>query len=149
MSHLGGSKHKTDFILQITDVASCLRVCVCVCVCVLVAQSCLTLWETTYCSLPGSSAHGILQARILEWIASPFFRGYSQPRDWTQVSYIACRFFFTIWATKEALLIRNQKPNGSRMPCSQCWKPNNVNQEFHIQEMIFLNEGEMKTFIDK
>ena len=38
MSHLGRSKHKTDFILQITDVASCLRVCVCVCVCVCVSR---------------------------------------------------------------------------------------------------------------
>ena len=45
--------------------------------------------------------HGILQARILEWVAVPFSRGSSQPRDWTQVSYIAGRFF-TNWATREA-----------------------------------------------
>ena len=45
--------------------------------------------------------HGILQARILEWVAFPFSRGSSQPRDWTQVSCIAGRFF-TIWATREA-----------------------------------------------
>ena len=44
--------------------------------------------------------HGILQARILEWVAFPFPRGSSQPRDWTQVSYIASRFF-TSWATRE------------------------------------------------
>ena len=43
---------------------------------------------------------GILQARILEWVAFPFSRGSSQPRDWTQVSCIASRFF-TSWATKE------------------------------------------------
>ena len=42
-----------------------------------------------------------LQARILEWVAVPFSRGSSQPRDWTQVSHIAGRFF-TSWATKEA-----------------------------------------------
>jgi len=42
---------------------------------------------------PGSSVHGILQARILECIAIPFFRGSSQPRDQTQVSCIAGRFF--------------------------------------------------------
>ena len=53
------------------------------------------------CSLPGSSVHGILQARILEWVAIPFSRGSFQPRDQTQVSCIAARFF-TIWATKEA-----------------------------------------------
>ena len=34
------------------------------------------------------TVHGILQARILEWVAFPFSRGFSQPRDWTQVSYI-------------------------------------------------------------
>ena len=45
------------------------------------------------CSLPGSSVHGILQARILEWVAVPFSRGSSQPRDQTQVSRIAGGFF--------------------------------------------------------
>ena len=52
-------------------------------------------------SLPGSPVHGFLQVRILEWVAISFFRGSSQPRDWTQVSHIAGRFF-TIWATWEA-----------------------------------------------
>ena len=52
-------------------------------------------------SLSGSFVHGILQARILEWVAISFSRGSSQPRDWTQVSWIAGRFF-TIWATWEA-----------------------------------------------
>ena len=50
---------------------------------------------------PGFSVHGILQARILEWVAIPFSRGSYQPRDQTQVSCTAGRFF-TIWATKEA-----------------------------------------------
>ena len=48
---------------------------------VLVAQSCLTLCDPIDCSPPGSSVHGILQARILERIAIPFSRGSSQPRD--------------------------------------------------------------------
>ena len=61
--------------------------------CCWVAQSCLTLWDPTDCSLPGSSVHGILQARILEWVAIPFCGGYSWPRDWTQVSCLAGRFF--------------------------------------------------------
>ena len=43
------------------------------------------------CSPPGSSVHGILQARVLEWVAISFSRGYSQPRGWTQVSHIAGR----------------------------------------------------------
>ena len=55
------------------------------------------------CNPPGSSVHGILQARIwiLEWVAIPFFTRSSWPRDWVQVFCIAGRFF-TIWATREA-----------------------------------------------
>ena len=47
------------------------------------------------------AVHGILQVRILEWVAIPFSRGSSQPRDRTQVSRIADKSF-TSWATKEA-----------------------------------------------
>ena len=60
---------------------------------VLVAQSCPTLCYSMDCSPPGSSVHGILQARILEWVAITFSRGSSWPRDWTQASCIAGRFF--------------------------------------------------------
>ena len=67
---------------------------------VLVAQSYLTLCDPMDCSLPGSSVHGILQTRILEWVDIPFSKGSSQPTDWTQVSCIAGKFF-TIWATRE------------------------------------------------
>ena len=45
-------------------------------------QSCLTVCDPMDCSLPGSSVHGILQARILKWVALPSLRGSSQPRDW-------------------------------------------------------------------
>ena len=65
---------------------------------VLVTQSCLTLCVPTDCSPPGFSVHGILQARILDWIAIPFSRGSSWPRDRTWVSCTAGRFF-TIWAS--------------------------------------------------
>ena len=58
-----------------------------------VAQSFLTLCGSVDCSLPGSSIHGILQARILEWVAISFSRGSSRPRDQTQVSLIAGRCF--------------------------------------------------------
>ena len=61
------------------------------------AQSCLILCNTMDCSPSGSSVHGILQARILAWVAIPFSRGSSQAGDWTQVSCTAGRFF-TIWA---------------------------------------------------
>ena len=66
-----------------------------------VAQLCPTLCDLMDYSLPGSSVHGILQARILDWVAFPFSRGSSQPRDWTQVSHIVGGFF-TSWATREA-----------------------------------------------
>ena len=52
-------------------------------------QSCLTLWDPMDCSLPGSSVHGIFQARILEWVARPFSRKSSRLRDWTCVSYVS------------------------------------------------------------
>ena len=72
-----------------------------ICVCVLVAQSCPTLCDPMDCSPPGSSVHRIFQTRILEWVAISFSRRSSQPRDQTQVSYIAGGFFAN-WATKEA-----------------------------------------------
>ena len=56
------------------------------------------------CSPPGSSVHGITQARILEWVAMLTFRGSSQPRDQTWVSWIAGGFF-TIWASRKACII--------------------------------------------
>ena len=67
----------------------------------LVTQPCLTHWDPMDCSLPGSSVPGILQGRILEWVAIPSSRGSSQPRDGTQVSHIAGGFF-TVWAAREA-----------------------------------------------
>ena len=67
-----------------------------------VAQSCPTLCDPMNCSLPGSSVHGIFQARVLEWVAISFSRGSSQLRDWTLVSHIAGRRF-NLWATREAL----------------------------------------------
>ena len=59
----------------------------------------------TLCNPIDYIVHGILQARILEWVAFPFSRGSSQPRDWTQVSCIAGGFF-TNWVIRES-----QHPN--------------------------------------
>ena len=70
------------------------------CVC-LVTQSCPILCDPMDCSLPGSSVHGILQARIMDWVAMLSSRGSSQPSSWIQVSCIASGFF-TDWATREA-----------------------------------------------
>ena len=68
-----------------------------------------TLGSPMDCRPAGSSVHGILQARILEWGAIPFSGGSSLPRDWTQVSYISGRFF-TVLAT------RVSNPNSLTIP---------------------------------
>ena len=96
-----------------------------VCVCV----SCSVVSDSLHpqgCNPPGSSVHGILQARTLEWVAMPSSRGSSQPSDRTQGSCIAGRFF-TIWATREApranlSLVENYS---SEVPSCQVavWKP--------------------------
>ena len=63
------------------------------CLCAKLFQSCPTLYDPMDCSLPGSSVHGTLQARILEWVAIPLSRGSSRPRDRTWVSCFAGGFF--------------------------------------------------------
>ena len=94
---------------------SLVSVCVCVCVCVRERErereggreslSCVQLFcDLMDCSLPGSSVHGVLQARILVWVAIPFSGGSSQPRNLTRVSYIAGRFF-TIWTTRRVQVV--------------------------------------------
>ena len=66
--------------------------------CSVVSDSFVTPWTI---APPGSSVHGILQARLLEWVAIPSSRESSQPRNWTLVSHIAGRLF-TVWDTREA-----------------------------------------------
>ena len=72
--------------------------------------------------------HGILQARILEWVAFASSRGSSQPRDWTQVSHTAGRFF-TSWATKEAHIKKNNK---NLSECGRQDKLQNVTNAFNL-----------------
>ena len=104
--------NKTTDLDKISWRGKCLGVCV-------HAQSCLnTLCNPMNCSLPGSSVHGILQARILEWVAISFSMGSSQPMDRNHVSWVypyssvsswprnrtgvsgIAGGFFTIWATR-------------------------------------------------
>ena len=90
-----------------------------------VAQLCLTL-----CEHMDYTVHGIYLARILKWVAFPFSRGSSQPRDRTQVFHITGRFF-TSWATREAHLVHCCIPNysnsassintGWKYECSPSW----------------------------
>ena len=78
-----------------------------------VAQLCPTFCDPMDCRVPG-----ILQARILKWVAFPFSRGASQPRDWTQVSCIAGGFF-TSWATGEPKV---QLKHNKCLPLVDCHK---------------------------
>ena len=88
---LSASKHKKELVgTEERREGSCL--------CVLVTRSCPTLCNIMDYSPPRSSVYGILQGRILAWVAIPFSRGSSQHRGRTQVYHIACRFF-TVWAT--------------------------------------------------
>ena len=90
---------------------------------VLVAQSCSILCDPMDCCLPGSSVHGILQARILEWVAISFSRGTSRPWDGTCVSCVIGRFF-TFWITREAwswLLIQKEKKNITTLHSQILW----------------------------
>ena len=92
----------------------------------LVAQWCPTLCDPMDCSLPGCSVHGISQARILEWVAIPFSRGSSWPRDQTQVSCIAGGFF-TFWAARAAPLFLTEL---------LCCTPETITTIFQIQLLI-------------
>ena len=85
----GVTKSQT-LVSDFTSLYTYVYICVCVCI-YIVAQLCLTLCDPMDCPA-GSSVHRILQARVLEWVAIPFSRGSSGPRDRTQVSYAAGRF---------------------------------------------------------
>ena len=78
------------YLLRLQFSLRCVCVCVCVCVHVLSHTVCPALCDPRDCSPPGSSAHAVLQARTLEWVANSFSRGPSRPRDWTPVSCVSC-----------------------------------------------------------
>ena len=82
---------------------------------VLVTESCPTLYNSMDYRPPGSSVHGILQARILEWVAISLSRGSSWLGDQTWVSCIAGSFF-TVWATREADCPRNTTRKTVQLP---------------------------------
>ena len=121
--------------------ATCPSVLYLLCVC-LVTQSWLTLCIPIVCSPPGSSVHGILQARILEWVAIPFSTGSSRPRYWTQVSYIAGGSF-TLSPTKQAPLYHLSTPKLANhsincLPASRLYHlaVSNVSVHIHISSTI-------------
>ena len=92
---------------------------------------CSTLCNLMDCSLPGSSVHGILQARILEWVTIPFSRGSSWLKNRTWVSHNVGRFFI-IWTTREAPFYSLDIHNKSRCTSGEPspWNIENVYQIF-------------------
>ena len=80
---MDGMLHYRDMVISKINISHNL------CMCAKSLQSCLTLCDPINCSLPGSSVHGILQARRLEWVAMPFSRRPSRTRDQTYVSYVS------------------------------------------------------------
>ena len=78
-----------------------------------------------YCSLPGSSVHGILQARILEWVAISFSRGPFPPRCQTWVSYVSCIAggFFTTWASRGVVYWTRWHQNWATLELLSFWFP--------------------------
>ena len=103
---------------------------------VLVTQLCPTHCDPKDCSPPGSSVHGILQARILEWVDIHFSRRTSWPRDQTQVSHTTGRFF-TVWATRVACL--NAEHNN--IPFSQEYYGSGVFPRTSVQVLMLWKQG--------
>ena len=115
---------------------------------VLVSQLCPTLCDPMDCSLPGSSVHGILQARILQWVAISFSRGSSWPRDQTRDSCFAGRFF-TIWVKKwsvnRSVMPDSSQPHGlqpTRLLCPWDFPGKNTGVGSHLLlQGIFPTQG--------
>ena len=106
----------------------CIRVCAFMC-----SRLCLTLCSPVDCSSPGSSAHGIFQARILEWVAISSSRGSSWPRDRTLVSWIGRQILYHL-ATWKALCILI--PHGNSFPSCPSptsWSPTATLWRLHNQ----------------
>ena len=94
------------------------------------------------CSMPGSSVRGILQARILEWVALSFFRGSSWPRNQTWVSCIAGRWF-TSWAMREAHVktLSIFKSNREERNADHCktWELNFLSWSLGVKKELFIH----------
>ena len=96
------------FVLSHTPSPLCVCVCVCMyimCACAKSLELCLILYDPVDCSSSRSSVHGILEARILEWVAMPSSRGSSWPRDRTHVSLCLLH-----WQAGSLPLVSPEKP---------------------------------------
>ena len=87
------------------------------------------------CNLPGSSIHGIFQAKILEWVAISFSRRSSQPRDWTHISLLVGRHF-TIWATKEVSQHKFHLKTRLELTIERSYQTHSHNMYFKITRLV-------------
>ena len=97
---------------------------------VLVTQSCPTLCDPLNCSPLGASIHGILQARILEWVAIPFSKASFWPRDWTCLPHCRQILYRLTQGTlghkgyiMEKLLVMRKQLSWKMRPCAYIWTP--------------------------
>ena len=109
-------------------------------------QSCPILCVPMHHSLPGSSVHGILQARILEWVSMPFSRGSSQPRDQTQVSL--CLLHWQVGSLPLAPSGKPIIPNGLyhielflRVSIIDRFSPNHLSSQYGISQLSLYIRG--------
>ena len=117
------------------------------CACVLVARSCLTPCDSMDCCPPGFSVPGILQARILEWVAIPFCRGSSWPRG-SNPGLLHCRqMLFTVWATREAIFtcINSSYDWATSSPAT--FKFKSLSGQIHfLKELLYLQPRKCRSF---
>ena len=122
------------------------------CVC---AQLCPTLCDPMNCSPPGPSVHGILQARILEWVAISSSRGSSQPRNWTYVSWVSsigrqALYELRHCGSPSSPVVTDRSAHGGQLwgdwgSCSQClwmWKWSGASLELTSLQGL-LNESRL------
>ena len=102
-------------------------------------QSCPTLWDSRDCNPLGSYVHGILQARILEWVAISFSRGSSWPRDQTHISYVSCTGWWVLYHQHHKTMLNCPLTNmQSHQQCTRVTVPMILSNNGGCQTWLFL-----------
>ena len=113
------------------EMRMCWSLCVCVCVCVCTLSHVQLFCDPMDCSPPGSSAHGVFQARILEWVAISYSMGTSWPRDWTQVSCIIPPMWENLTQQNHQILVF-ESISFNLLP--KAWVPRNILKNLGLED---------------